>query len=131
MAYGSKAIADAVGRVRKGEFIAAVSRDTGISESAISAWCRTAGVKPTRTYVHWTVSEVRTVQRMWADGASHKDIAAAIGRTVQSIEGFARQNRDICPPRQGGMRYVKLRCEALEAEVERLSALLRENGIEP
>jgi len=131
MAYGSKAIADAVGRVRKGESIAAVSRDTGISESAISAWCRTAGVKPTRTYVHWTVSEVRTVQRMWADGASHKDIAAALGRTVQSIEGFARKNRDICPPRNGGMRYLKVRNEALEAEVDRLKSLLRENGIEP
>jgi len=129
--YGSREVNGCVRRVEAGESIADVSRDTGISESAISAWCRTAGVKSTHTYTHWTVSEVRMVQRMWADGASHKDIAAALGRTVQSIEGFARKNRDICPPRNGGMRYLKVRNEALEAEVERLSALLRENGIEP
>lgn len=129
--YGSKEVNECVNRVRDGESIADVSRDTGISESAISAWCRTAGVKSTHTYKHWTIGEIRTVQRMWADGASHKDIAAALGRTVQSIEGFARQNRDVCPPRNGGMRYVKLRCEALEAENERLRVLLRENGIEP
>ena len=128
--YGSKDVNACVSRVRDGETIADVSRDTSISESAISAWCRAAGVKPTRTYVHWTIGEVRTVQRMWADGASHEDIAVALGRTVPSIEGFARKNRDICPPRNGGMRYLKIRNEELERENERLRELLAEHGID-
>lgn len=127
--YGSREVNGCVRRVEAGESIADVSRDTGISESAISAWCRTAGIKSTHTHTPWTTSEIRMVQRMWADGASHKDIAAALGRTVQSIEGFARKNRNICPPRNGGMRYLKVRNEELERENERLRELLRKNGI--
>ena len=128
--YGSKTIAAAVNRVRDGESIADVSRDTGISESAISAWCRTAGVKSTHTYVHWTTDEIHTVQRMWAEGASHEDIAATLGRTVPSVEGFARKHRDVCPPRNGGMRYLKVRNEELDREVARLRKLLAEHGID-
>jgi hypothetical protein len=128
--YGSKEVSACVERVRAGETIADVSLDTGISESAISAWCRNAGVKSTHTYTHWTSDEIHTVQRMWAEGASHEDIAAALGRTVPSIEGFARKHRDVCPPRNGGMRYLKVRNEELERENERLKALLRENGID-
>ena len=128
--YGSKDVNACVSRVRDGETIADVSLDTGISESAISAWCRVAGVKSRRTYTHWTTDEIRTVQRMWADGASHEDIAAALGRTVPSIMGFACKHRDVCPPRNGGMRYLKVRNEELERENERLRELLAEHGIE-
>jgi len=129
--YGSKEVSACVERVRAGESIADVSRDTGISDSAISKWCRSAGVKPARNhYKAWTTGDVRTMRKMWADGAKSEDIAKTLGRTISSVEGFARTHRELCPPRRGGLRYLKERAEELELENARLRKLLAEHGIE-
>lgn len=131
MGYSSKTVAECVNRVRAGETIAAVSRDTGISDSAISVWCKVAGVRPAMSHARRTEEELMRASRMWADGATAREIAAELGIADDSVYSMTYKRRDLFPARgRGGPRYTKERVRALEREVERLREILRENGID-
>lgn len=132
MEYGSKTVAECVDRVMAGETIASVARDTGVSKSAISNWCMSAGVVPRKTHRPFADEDIARAERMWAEGATGREIAAALGRSEKTVYSMAYANRERFPSRKcGGMRYTEERVRALESEIERLKSLLRENGIEP
>ena len=130
--YGSKTVAECVRRFENGESITDVSRDTGVSKSAIGYWCKTAGVKPRLTHRRFTDEEIMRASAMWAKGVTAREIAAELGIEEQSVFVLASGRRKLFPKRNnGGMRYTEERVRALESEIERLRSLLRVSGIEP
>ena len=130
--YGSKTVAECVRRVENGETITSVSRDTGVSKSAIGYWCKAAGVKPRLAHRRFTDEEIMLASDMWANGTTAREIADQLGISETSVFSMAERHRKLFPKRnQGGMRYTEERVRALESEIERLRSLLRENGIEP
>lgn len=131
MGYGSKTVAECVDRVRAGETIAAVSRDTGVSDSAISVWCKAAGVKSVKTYRKRTEEELTHASKLWANGATAREIAKELDITESSVNSMTYKHRDLFPARnRGGPRFTKERVRALEREVERLREVLRRNRID-
>ena len=130
--YGSKTVLECVRRVENGETIAEVARSMRVSDSAICNWCKAAGVTSSRTHHHFTEGEADRFAEMWAEGATYEEIAAELGRTPASLATYAGKHRDRLPSRKhGGARYTKAKVRTLEAEIERLRSLLRENGIQP
>lgn len=45
---------------------------------------------------------VETIRRMWAEGATTKVIARAIGKTEGALSMWASKHRDVCPSRKAG-----------------------------
>lgn len=131
MGYDTSAVRECVSRVKEGETIADVSRDTGISESAISAWCRNAGVKPKTKRRVWTTAELKLFAQMWSNGASYDEMSVELGRTVTALQRYVYQHHDMFPPRERGPKRLSLRVRELEAEVLRLRGIIRRLGFEP
>jgi len=52
----------------------------------------------------WTRDQIVKASKMWRRGASVNDISNAVGKTIQSIYGYARDNREIFPKRTRGAR---------------------------
>lgn len=75
-AYGSKLVSECVNRVANGETIAEVSRDTGVSDSAICNWCRDSGVRSVKSYRKRTTEELAHASELWANGATAREIAS-------------------------------------------------------
>ena len=116
MFYGSKTIAAAVDRVRGGESIAKVARSIGANRNTVAKWCADAGVIPARAYTRWSPEDERTFAQLWDSGMTFREMAERMGRSVQSLVTYAKNNRERFPPRPRGW--------ARQRE-------LRENGIQP
>ena len=102
--YGSKTIFQCVDRIFNGESMKSVSIDKGIPVETIRYWCKTHGVKPTRSA--WSETERRIAKRMSSKGFSCGQIARKVGRTPVAVKIFAQRNRDIMPSRGHGGKRV-------------------------
>lgn len=44
---------------------------------------------------------VETIRRLWADGKTAREIAAAIGKSASAVQQWVNKNRAVCPKRRG------------------------------
>lgn len=93
--YIAETLAMPVGRVER--ILAAWRKIAAEGERpAAPAPAPTAAPAPAQRVGGYPVEQIR---QMWADGASLKEIAAAIGKTEGALSMWMSKNRDICPKR--------------------------------
>jgi hypothetical protein len=72
-----------------GETNAEIAAKFGVSRSAVQRIRQSAGVRNRSDYMPFTDDDIATIEAMRAEGAMAAQIAAKLGRTVQSIAAKA------------------------------------------
>ncbi len=80
-------------RVRHGQKVETVARQTGISESRIRAFCIEHNVRPRYRRVI-TPERAEELRRMWKENMPVKEMAAKTGIDVGTILSYAQIHRD-------------------------------------